>query len=356
MKGPTLPRLSKLWPLKRRVAEKEAVAKVASAQLLALQEANIKKTLLLSGIGFLIVVTLLSQLLTPPPVGYKPPEAKSANAGTKHCCKHRPGRDAQNPTVLSSLDYVHIGAGAGLMIISMLTTIAKIGKIEGGFILVALLAVGNASGRILGGMLSDTIGRLWTMFIIFMFQAALMIVLRTGLTDMIAFIIVSMLIGFNYGACLSVFPSATKDNFGLKNLALTRACVHLMGCWRVSCSLSSRARCSSSKEGRRARELRKRIIMAATLLVVAAILTFVTRGVEQKTQEEFSGLSKRSRFWNVPLFSGNRASDFWVQSFCSIGIALPLFRRRMPISRKRRFPKERRNGRPVRRADNPRPN
>lgn len=70
------------------------------------------------------------------------------------------------------------------------------------------------------GMLSDTIGRLWTMFIIFIFQAALMMVLRTGLTDMIAFIIVSMLIGFNYGACLSVFPSATKDNFGLKNFGV----------------------------------------------------------------------------------------------------------------------------------------
>ena len=69
-------------------------------------------------------------------------------------------------------------------------------------------------------MLSDRIGRLWTMCIIFLFQAGLMMVLRTGLTDMTAFVIVSMLLGFNYGACLSVFPSAVKDNFGLKNFGI----------------------------------------------------------------------------------------------------------------------------------------
>jgi MFS family permease len=86
---------------------------------------------------------------------------------------------------------------------------------------VALLAIGNATGRIIAGMLSDRIGRIWTMFIIFLFQAGLMMVLRTGLTDMIAFVIVSMLLGFNYGACPSVFPpAAVKDNFGLKSFGI----------------------------------------------------------------------------------------------------------------------------------------
>lgn len=51
-------------------------------------------------------------------------------------------------------------AGAGLMIISKLTAIAdKQAGISLGFVLVAVLAVGNGGGRIVTGVLSDKIGR-----------------------------------------------------------------------------------------------------------------------------------------------------------------------------------------------------
>jgi hypothetical protein len=52
---------------------------------------------------------------------------------------------------------------------------------------------------------------------------------RTGLTDMAAFIAISMLLGFNYGSCLSVFPSAVKDNFGLKNFGVNYGLVFTWG-------------------------------------------------------------------------------------------------------------------------------
>ena len=192
-------------------------------KLLALKEGNIQKTLLIFGIGFLIVVTILSQLMVAPPPGYSPPDAAAAASGMAApaaLVNIGPMEMLKTPLFYLLWIMFAFGAGVGLMIISMVTTIAKLGNIEAGFILVALLAVGNASGRILAGMLSDSIGRLWTMFIIFVFQAVLMMVLRTGLTDMTVFIIVSMLIGFNYGSCLSVFPSAVKDNFGLKNFGV----------------------------------------------------------------------------------------------------------------------------------------
>jgi len=275
--------------LEKTIAEKEAAAKVAAAQLLALQEANIQKTLLIFGIGFLITVTLLSQLLTPPPAGYKPPEANSANAVATFTVNIGPAEMLKTPLFYLLWIMFTFGAGAGLMIISMLTTIAKIGKIEAGFILVALLAVGNASGRILAGMLSDTIGRLWTMFIIFIFQATLMMVLRTGLTDMVAFIIVSMLIGFNYGACLSVFPSAAKDNFGLKNFGVNYGLVFTS--WGVGgflLSFIAGKMFEAAKMATGAGSYDNAYLMAASLLVVAGILTFVTRGIEQKHKRKFS--------------------------------------------------------------------
>ena len=175
------------------------------------------------------------------------------------------------------------GAGVGLMIISMVTTIAKLGNIEAGFILVALLAVGNASGRILAGMLSDSIGRLWTMFIIFIFQAVLMMVLRTGLTDMTVFIVISMLIGFNYGSCLSVFPSAVKDNFGLKNFGVNYGLVFTS--WGVGGSVLpfiAGKFFETAKKATGTGSYDHAYLMAAALLILAAILTFVTRGIEKR--------------------------------------------------------------------------
>ena len=175
------------------------------------------------------------------------------------------------------------GAGAGLMIIGNVTTIAKLGRIEAGFILVAFLAVGNASGRIIAGMLSDRIGRLWTMCIIFLFQAALMLLLRTGLTDMAVFTVVSTLLGFNYGACLSVFPSAVKDNFGLKNFGVNYGLVFTAwGAGGFVFPLLAGKLFEVEKAATGAGSYNGAYLIAAAALALAAVLTFVTRGVERK--------------------------------------------------------------------------
>jgi hypothetical protein len=49
----------------------------AGAQLLALRELYIHRTLFLLGIGFLLIVTVLSQFMVSPPAGYIPPDAGS---------------------------------------------------------------------------------------------------------------------------------------------------------------------------------------------------------------------------------------------------------------------------------------
>jgi OFA family oxalate/formate antiporter-like MFS transporter len=118
------------------------------------------------------------------------------------------------------------GAGAGLMIISKLAAIAdKQVGITMGFVLVATLALGNGGGRIAAGMLSDKIGRKATMFICFVFQAVLIFLLsratsENALGSIPAMAIISALIGGNYGANLALFPSITKDFYGLKNFGM----------------------------------------------------------------------------------------------------------------------------------------
>jgi len=262
-------------------ASAELVRKDAAAQLLALKERNIHRTMLSFGIGFMLVVTVLSQFLVIPPPGYQHPDTSPGAARVPAALVNLgPGQILRTPLFYLLWGMFAFGSGAGLMIIGNITTIAKLGKIEAGFILVALLAVGNAAGRIVAGLVSDRIGRLWTMFIIFLFQAVLMMVLRTGLTDMTAFVVVSMLLGFNYGACLSVFPSAVKDNFGINyGLVFTS--------WGVGgfvFPLAAGKMFEAAKKATGSGSYNDAYQVAAGILVVAAALTFATRTIEKRHQ------------------------------------------------------------------------
>jgi len=116
-----------------------------------------------------------------------------------------------------------IGAGAGLMVISFVTEMVKNGLGEEAFLGVVILAVGNSGGRIFAGYLSDKIGRTTTLFIMFLFQASLMIIcglfIDNGMS-LVMLMVSATLIGFNYGSNLSLYPSITKDLWGLKNFGV----------------------------------------------------------------------------------------------------------------------------------------
>jgi OFA family oxalate/formate antiporter-like MFS transporter len=63
------------------------------------------------------------------------------------------------------------------------------------------------------------------MLICFIFQAVLIFILSRATSDNVlgtipAMAIISALIGANYGANLSLFPSITKDFYGLKNFGM----------------------------------------------------------------------------------------------------------------------------------------
>jgi OFA family oxalate/formate antiporter-like MFS transporter len=90
---------------------------------------------------------------------------------------------------------------------------------------VAALAVGNGGGRIGAGILSDRIGRRWTLLLAFVLQAVLIYLLSqategTVLAQPVILAILSALIGANYGSNLSLFPSITKDFYGLTNFGV----------------------------------------------------------------------------------------------------------------------------------------
>ena len=190
-------------------------------------EYGMQRTFMILGILFLIVVVILAQLL------------KAPHRVQQFLNKTGPAENfqvAQNdfsPTEMLSTGQFYLiwfmyacGAGAGLMVISKLAKIAQLqAGISLGFVLVAVLAVGNGAGRIAAGIASDKIGRKATFFICFVFQAMLIlglsqVVSGSALATIPVLALLSALIGANYGANLALFPSLTKDFYGLKSFGM----------------------------------------------------------------------------------------------------------------------------------------
>jgi OFA family oxalate/formate antiporter-like MFS transporter len=207
---------------------------------------DFRKAILILGFGFMVVVISLAQLLKSPhkvlqfimEYGDMGRLKKDALSREKAIAEGKPApastKEEYTPKeMLGTVQFYMLwfmyacGAGAGLMIISKLAAIAAQPKIDIslGFILVAVLAVGNGGGRIVAGMLSDKIGRKATMFTCFVLQAVLIFLLSRAsaenpLGTIPVMAIISALIGANYGANLSLFPSITKDFYGLKNFGM----------------------------------------------------------------------------------------------------------------------------------------
>jgi MFS transporter, OFA family, oxalate/formate antiporter len=119
------------------------------------------------------------------------------------------------------------------MVIGNLASIVsdQIGLVAVSAIAVSVLAIGNGAGRVFYGMLSDKIGRRNVLLIAFVFQAAMVLLLRTVvpgslLASIPALLLMVLLIGANYGANLSVFPVITKDYYGPANFAINYGIVY----------------------------------------------------------------------------------------------------------------------------------
>ena len=322
-----------------------------------LVQLGIAQTTLVLGIAFMIVIVGLAQLLVPPPKGYVPGGGSSVKVATVK-------RDYSVLEMCSSWQFYLLwfiyacGAGAGLMIISSLSSLSKDqAGVNLGFVFVAALAVGNGTGRIIAGTLSDKLGRKLTLFGCFVFQAILMVVLiqmqaeykitdksldaarnakvpetvlekvatlkdrefatREKLSDELqkilppeelppeelkrfkeplmkpakiegtlamAFVLalLSALIGANYGANLAVFPSVTKDYYGLKNFGVNYGLVFTA--WGIGGFALTRLQATLYDPDKMLYTYS--CYVAAGLLVLAALVSFALRPPRVTSQPE----------------------------------------------------------------------
>jgi len=132
-------------------------------------------SLLILGVAFLVVVVGLAQLLRVP---HKVLQFTQKLGPGEIYAKPKIAKNYGPVEMLATPQFYLIwfmyacGAGAGLMIIGKLAAIAdKQVGISLGFVLVAVLAIGNGGGRVLAGIISDKFGRKRSMFFFFVFQA-----------------------------------------------------------------------------------------------------------------------------------------------------------------------------------------
>jgi len=146
--------------------------------------------------------------------------------------------------------------------------------------------VGNAGGRIVAGILSDRIGRSATLIIMLLFQSLLMFacipVMGTAGASAFVLVMLATFIGFNYGTNLSLFPSFTKDLWGLKNFGINYGIVFTA--WGVGGFVMSRL---SQMLRAASGSFTSSFILAGILLVIGAVVTLTLRSSEgrQKAME-----------------------------------------------------------------------
>ncbi len=198
---------------------------------------GLHQAMLIFGVAFFVVVSVLATFLVNPPKGYVPvnlnPDEDQIATSVKT------GADMGTAQVLRSLQFwklwvlFFIGSGAGLMVIGNVASMAKASMGAAAFVAVAIMAVGNASGRIIAGVASDAIGRRLALVFFFTLQAVNMFlaIFVVGAQGAMALMIVlsATFIGFNYGTNLAIFPAYAKTWWGLKSFGTNYGC--LMTAW-----------------------------------------------------------------------------------------------------------------------------
>jgi MFS transporter, OFA family, oxalate/formate antiporter len=187
-----------------------------------LNKYDIQQTFIILGIIALLAIVVFSLLLKNPPEGYIPAKATTSDNKTNiTSAKNLSWSEILKTKHFYLLWIIYLmSATAGLMLIAHMASIAgSQAAWKAGFILVVILSVFNALGRIAGGYLSDIIGRKSAMILLFLIQAVNMF-LFSFYTTIPTLIIGASIAGLAYGSLFSLMPSITADFFGIKNLGV----------------------------------------------------------------------------------------------------------------------------------------
>jgi OFA family oxalate/formate antiporter-like MFS transporter len=191
---------------------------------------NIPIMFIVLGLIYLVLVIGGAMMLSNPPEGWTPegwtPPAPSEESGISGLEFDR-GQTVKLPQFWMLWIAFALSAMSGLMVIGSYSAFAKtpgpivflyvIGTSD--FVLIgSLAALFNGLGRILWGKMADIITYKKAMLIMFFTQAILLFIYFTTNFNEIYFLLLTCAIFFCFGGNFSLFPTATSDLFGSKNL------------------------------------------------------------------------------------------------------------------------------------------
>jgi OFA family oxalate/formate antiporter-like MFS transporter len=186
---------------------------------------TIGNAFLVLGVVYLVVVVLGARLLTSCPAGWLPPgfvpPAKTADGMG---ISIMPGQMIHTGRFWLLWVMFALAATAGLMVIGNVKSAAI--AIDPAAAVVAPIIVGvmsllNAAGRIVWGAVSDRIGRENTMLLMYLVLVAAMFTfawISLASNAWTVVMVIASIIGFCFGGNFALFPSATAEFFGSANV------------------------------------------------------------------------------------------------------------------------------------------
>ncbi len=205
------------------------------AKLFTLPEVGVFNTFLVLGVIFLVCVVAGAQLLHNPPAGYvpagwTPPQTKAAGAAVK--ADLAPSEMLRTPTFWLLWVTYFAACMGGLQIIMKASPIWQSFSLSGmtppvsaadfglvataAAMAVSIIAIFNSTGRILWGIVSDSIGRKTTLIAMFILCGIALLALDF-LRPYGLFLAGVSLIGLCFGGFLALYPALTADYFGTKH-------------------------------------------------------------------------------------------------------------------------------------------
>jgi MFS transporter, OFA family, oxalate/formate antiporter len=172
---------------------------------------------------FIVMTGLATLLLYAPPEGYRPPGWNPSNTRTTVTAKSfSTAQMIRTPMFWVYWVAYCLGATSGLMVISQLVPFARSAGNTAAIAAFAITmgAVGNTSGRVLSGWLSDYAGRVNTVRIALLVSAISLPLLFRFRQDVVPFYLLLIVVYYCYGTQFSVYPSLSADSYGTKHMGL----------------------------------------------------------------------------------------------------------------------------------------
>src|SRR5580700_2513665 len=225
-----IPVMAKWFPDKRGLAIGLAVGGYGAgsaifgplSQLKLIPSYGLPATFRILGAIFFVMTIMGAFLLKNPPAGYNPPGWAPAAASKSAASSHEfsAGETLRTPTFYLMWVAYALGCSAGLMVISQLVPFARsVGIAAAALSTMTLVvgALGNASGRILSGWMSDRLGRINVLrAMIGISMVAMPLLYAVGSNVALLFVAV-FVVYWCYGTQLSVNGVAASDFWGTKN-------------------------------------------------------------------------------------------------------------------------------------------